>query len=134
MSAGLLAFFIALFGSMALTLPVRALALRVGMVDFPGPRKVHLQPIPLLGGLAMYGGVMLAIIFAFDGAARVWEFYESLLWSLNQIRLAYEKNAPMGGRLPAALHVQCLFLSRFRPRQPHSARLAGAHDEIPLTN
>jgi UDP-GlcNAc:undecaprenyl-phosphate GlcNAc-1-phosphate transferase len=70
MSAGLLAFFIALFGSMALTLPVRALALRVGMVDLPGPRKVHLQPIPLLGGLAMYGGVMLAIIFAFDGAAR----------------------------------------------------------------
>jgi UDP-GlcNAc:undecaprenyl-phosphate/decaprenyl-phosphate GlcNAc-1-phosphate transferase len=40
------------------------------MVDLPGPRKVHLQPIPLLGGLAMYGGVMLAIVFAFDGAAR----------------------------------------------------------------
>jgi UDP-GlcNAc:undecaprenyl-phosphate/decaprenyl-phosphate GlcNAc-1-phosphate transferase len=70
MSAGLLAFFIALFASMMLTVPVRALALRVGMVDLPGPRKVHLQPIPLLGGLAIYGGVMLAIIFAFDGAAR----------------------------------------------------------------
>src|SRR5713226_5804793 len=70
MSTGLLAFFIALFASMVLTVPLRALALRVGMVDLPGPRKVHLQPIPLLGGLAMYGGVMLAIIFAFDGAAR----------------------------------------------------------------
>ena len=70
MSAGLLAFLIALFASMVLTVPVRALALRVGMVDLPGPRKVHVQPIPLLGGLAMYGGVMLAIIFAFDGAAR----------------------------------------------------------------
>jgi len=70
MSTGLLAFFIALFASMVLTVPVRALALRVGMVDLPGPRKVHLQPIPLLGGLAMYGGVMLAIMFAFDGAAR----------------------------------------------------------------
>ena len=70
MSAGLLAFFIALVASMMLTVPVRALALRVGMVDLPGPRKVHLQPIPLLGGLAMYGGVMLAIIFAFDGPAR----------------------------------------------------------------
>jgi UDP-GlcNAc:undecaprenyl-phosphate/decaprenyl-phosphate GlcNAc-1-phosphate transferase len=70
MTAGVLAFFIALFASMILTVPVRALALRVGMVDLPGPRKVHLQPIPLLGGLAMYGGVMLAIIFAFDGAAR----------------------------------------------------------------
>ena len=70
MSAGVLAFLIALFASMVLTVPVRALALRVGMVDLPGPRKVHLKPIPLLGGLAMYGGVMLAIIFAFDGAAR----------------------------------------------------------------
>ena len=70
MSAGVLAFFIALLASMMLTVPVRALALRVGMVDLPGPRKVHVQPIPLLGGLAMYGGVMLAIIFAFDGPAR----------------------------------------------------------------
>ena len=68
--AGVLAFFIALFASLMLTVPVRALALRVGMVDLPGPRKVHLQPIPLLGGLAMYGAVMLAILFAFDGAAR----------------------------------------------------------------
>src|ERR1700726_613483 len=70
MSAGVLAFFIGLFASMGLTVPVRALALRVGMVDLPGPRKVHLKPIPLLGGLAMYGGVMLAIIFAVDGGAR----------------------------------------------------------------
>src|SRR3979409_849563 len=70
MSAGVLAFFIALFASMVLTVPVRALALRVGMVDLPGPRKVHVQPIPLLGGLAMYAGVMLAILFAFDGPAR----------------------------------------------------------------
>jgi UDP-GlcNAc:undecaprenyl-phosphate GlcNAc-1-phosphate transferase len=70
MSAGVLAFLIALFASLVLTVPVRALALRVGMVDLPGPRKVHVKPIPLLGGLAMYCGVMLAIIFAFDGAAR----------------------------------------------------------------
>jgi UDP-GlcNAc:undecaprenyl-phosphate GlcNAc-1-phosphate transferase len=70
MAAGLLAFAIALFSSLMLTVPVRALALRVGMVDLPGPRKVHLQPIPLLGGLAMYGGIMLAVLFAFDGPAR----------------------------------------------------------------
>src|SRR6202048_1143236 len=70
MSAGVLAFVVALLASMMLTVPVRALALRVGMGDLPGPRKGHGQPIPLLGGLAMYGGVMLAIIFAFDGAAR----------------------------------------------------------------
>jgi UDP-GlcNAc:undecaprenyl-phosphate/decaprenyl-phosphate GlcNAc-1-phosphate transferase len=70
MAAGMLAFFIALFASLMLTAPIRALALRVGMVDLPGPRKVHLQPIPLLGGLAMYGAVILAVLFAFDGSAR----------------------------------------------------------------
>jgi len=63
MAAGLFAFFIALFASLFLTVPVRALALRVGMVDLPGPRKVHLQPIPLLGGLAMYAGVVLGVLF-----------------------------------------------------------------------
>src|SRR5207249_1039739 len=70
MAAGLLAFFIALFGSLVLVVPVRALALRVGMVDLPGPRKVHLKPIPLLGGLAMYAAVVIAVLFAFNGPAR----------------------------------------------------------------
>ncbi|HXJ12054.1 MAG TPA: MraY family glycosyltransferase [Candidatus Limnocylindrales bacterium] len=70
MSAGLLAFLIASSASLLLTVPVRALAIRVGMVDLPGPRKVHLKPIPLLGGLAIYGGVMLAILIVFDGPAR----------------------------------------------------------------
>jgi len=70
MTASLLAFFIALVSSLVLTAPVRTLALRVGMVDAPGPRKVHLQPIPLLGGLAIYAGVVLAILLVFDGPAR----------------------------------------------------------------
>src|SRR5260370_1037920 len=67
MTAGLLAFFIALFVSLMLVVPVRALALRVGMVDLPGPRKVHLTPIPLLGGLAMYAAVVIAVLLALNG-------------------------------------------------------------------
>jgi UDP-GlcNAc:undecaprenyl-phosphate/decaprenyl-phosphate GlcNAc-1-phosphate transferase len=74
MSAGLLAFFIALSASLVLTVPVRALAIRVGMVDAPGPRKVHLTPMPLLGGLAIYAAVMLAIFIVFDGPARAQSF------------------------------------------------------------
>jgi len=70
MSASLLAFLVALFASLVLAVPVRALALRVGMVDLPGPRKVHLQPIPLLGGLAIYGGVLLGVYSLFQGEAR----------------------------------------------------------------
>jgi len=74
MAAGLLAFLIALLASLTLTVPVRAIALRVGMVDRPGPRKVHLQPIPLLGGLAIYFGVALSVLFLVEGPARgqVW--------------------------------------------------------------
>jgi len=70
MAAGLLAFFIALFASLMLVVPVRAFALRVGMVDLPGPRKVHLTPIPLLGGLAIYAAVVIAVLLAFNGPAR----------------------------------------------------------------
>jgi UDP-GlcNAc:undecaprenyl-phosphate GlcNAc-1-phosphate transferase len=74
MSAGLLAFVIALSASMLITVPVRALAIRVGMVDLPGPRKLHLEPVPLLGGLAIYAGVILAILVVFDGPARAQSF------------------------------------------------------------
>jgi UDP-GlcNAc:undecaprenyl-phosphate GlcNAc-1-phosphate transferase len=70
MAAGLLAFFIALIASMMLVVPVRAFALRVGMVDLPGPRKVHMTPIPLLGGLAIYAAVVIAVLLAFHGPAR----------------------------------------------------------------
>jgi len=70
MAASLIAFSIALFASLVLAVPVRALALRVGMVDLPGPRKVHLEPIPLLGGLAIYGGVLLGVYSLFRGEAR----------------------------------------------------------------
>jgi UDP-GlcNAc:undecaprenyl-phosphate GlcNAc-1-phosphate transferase len=68
--SNLIAFGVALIASLGLTVPVRQLALRVGMVDLPGPRKVHRTPMPLLGGLAIYSGVILAILVAMDGSAR----------------------------------------------------------------
>src|SRR6201998_1803189 len=69
MNASLIAFAVGLIASMGLTVPVRQLALRVGMVDHPGPRKVHVQPIPLLGGLAIYLGVLIALVVTLDGPA-----------------------------------------------------------------
>jgi UDP-GlcNAc:undecaprenyl-phosphate GlcNAc-1-phosphate transferase len=65
----LLAFTTAMVASLALVVPVRQLALRVGMVDRPGPRKIHLQPIPLLGGLAIYSGVLLGMVVSFGSQA-----------------------------------------------------------------
>lgn len=58
----LIAFGVALLASLGLTVPVRRLALRFGMVDHPGPRKVHINPMPLLGGVAIYLGFVLAIL------------------------------------------------------------------------
>jgi UDP-GlcNAc:undecaprenyl-phosphate GlcNAc-1-phosphate transferase len=120
MAAGLLAFGIALFASLMLTVPVRALALRVGMVDLPGPRKVHLQPIPLLGGLAMWGAIMLAVLFAFDGPARAQSlgivagatlvaavgFLDDKGWLHHQIKLFVAMPIAAGILLASGIHAQ----------------------------
>jgi UDP-GlcNAc:undecaprenyl-phosphate/decaprenyl-phosphate GlcNAc-1-phosphate transferase len=66
---GLLSFAVALLASLTLTIPVRQFALRVGMVDRPGHRKIHLEPIPLLGGIAIYAAVLLAMLFSGGGEA-----------------------------------------------------------------
>ncbi|MFQ6014049.1 MAG: MraY family glycosyltransferase [Anaerolineae bacterium] len=44
----------------------RRAALRLKIVDQPGPRKVHLNPIPLLGGLAIYGAFTAALLLFGD--------------------------------------------------------------------
>jgi UDP-GlcNAc:undecaprenyl-phosphate GlcNAc-1-phosphate transferase len=68
--ADLMAFGIALIASLGLTVPIRRLALRIGMVDQPNPRKVHRTPMPLLGGLAIYAGFVLAILFSTSSQVR----------------------------------------------------------------
>ena len=40
---------------------VRRFALARGVVDYPGGRKVHTLPIPRLGGVGIYAGVMAAV-------------------------------------------------------------------------
>ncbi len=50
----------------------RRWCLRTGLVDEPGERKIHAQPIPLAGGLAVLTGVLLplaaaAVLAALDG-------------------------------------------------------------------
>ena len=62
-----IAFGVALVTSLGLTVPVRRLALHYGMVDRPGPRKVHVQPIPLLGGIAIYLGFVIAMLLTLHG-------------------------------------------------------------------
>src|ERR1700722_2335087 len=68
--ADLSTFAIGLLATLGLTMPVRSLALRYGMVDHPGPRKVHVKPIPLLGGIAIYFGFVLAVLLTLHAAAQ----------------------------------------------------------------
>jgi UDP-GlcNAc:undecaprenyl-phosphate GlcNAc-1-phosphate transferase len=49
--------------TLALLWPLRRLALRLGILDDPGPRKVHTKPVPYLGGLAMLGGSGAAVLW-----------------------------------------------------------------------
>lgn len=49
------------------------LAPSIGMVDQPDPRKVHLKPIPRVGGIGIVLGAMLAVI--------IWLPLDTLLWS-----------------------------------------------------
>ncbi len=48
----------------ALTIPARHIAVRVGYVAMPDPRKMHTKPIPYGGGAAMFLGFLVAILAA----------------------------------------------------------------------
>jgi UDP-GlcNAc:undecaprenyl-phosphate GlcNAc-1-phosphate transferase len=69
MAAGFLTFAVALVTSLGITVPVRQFAIRNGIVDRPGPRKIHLEPIPLLGGIAIYAAVIVALLISQPGEA-----------------------------------------------------------------
>lgn len=52
---------------------VRQMALALGFVDAPSKRKLHATPMPLMGGVAIFGGaiLILAIYFGIRGNARI---------------------------------------------------------------
>ncbi len=58
-----LTFFLALIVALIATPVSMVLAKRWGAIDYPGGRRIHLQPIPRLGGLAIYAAFWLAVIF-----------------------------------------------------------------------
>ena len=70
MFGGLITFAIALTTTLLVTMPVRRFALQFGIVDRPNHRKIHEVPMPLLGGVAIYCGTVLAIMFSLDGQPR----------------------------------------------------------------
>ncbi|HVN67657.1 MAG TPA: MraY family glycosyltransferase [Candidatus Sulfotelmatobacter sp.] len=59
----LLTFFIALFLTILLTPMVRSFAPEIGAVDKPEERKVHTHTIPRTGGIAIFLGFLIAVLF-----------------------------------------------------------------------
>jgi UDP-GlcNAc:undecaprenyl-phosphate GlcNAc-1-phosphate transferase len=66
MTQYLLILLIAFCIAMGLTPAIRRLAVRLGIVDNPNARKIHAQPIPLLGGLAIYLAFTVALFVLGD--------------------------------------------------------------------
>lgn len=58
-----IAIFLMALSVTGLSIPwVRKIAVRIGFVDSPAQRKLHSTPMPLMGGVAIFGGAVLAVI------------------------------------------------------------------------
>ncbi|MGQ9510866.1 MAG: MraY family glycosyltransferase [Thermaceae bacterium] len=57
-------FALALFATWRFIPPVRRFALKVGWADLPNERRLNTVPLPNAGGLAVYAGVVLALVLA----------------------------------------------------------------------
>lgn len=62
MAVTIAAFAIAAVVTLTATPLVRRLALRLDVVDHPGPLKIHRRPVAYLGGLAVYAGLVAGTI------------------------------------------------------------------------
>lgn len=60
-------FLVALAGTVAITPLGRAFARRIGAVDMPGPRRVNRRPTPRMGGIGVFGGILLALMVLWHG-------------------------------------------------------------------
>ncbi len=67
MRAAIAVFFIALAVSAFSIPPIRRVAVALGFVDAPARRKLHSTPMPLLGGLAIFGGAIVAVLVVYGG-------------------------------------------------------------------
>ncbi len=67
----------------ALTPVAMRLAWRIGVVDVPGGRRIHERPIPLLGGVAIFLGILVAVLPNLDVDRR----YTSILLGAGAICL-----------------------------------------------
>ncbi|MEZ5564357.1 MAG: MraY family glycosyltransferase [Gammaproteobacteria bacterium] len=58
---------VSLVATVLLIVVLRPIAVRVGLVDIPNERKSHQTPTPLVGGIAIFGGLVLGFFLCKDG-------------------------------------------------------------------
>ncbi|RDW22227.1 undecaprenyl-phosphate alpha-N-acetylglucosaminyl 1-phosphate transferase [Oceanobacillus arenosus] len=58
-----IAFLISLISSFLLTYPVKIFATKIGAVDHPNQRKIHKKVTPRLGGISIFLGSLLGILY-----------------------------------------------------------------------
>lgn len=72
-------FLVAFLVTLLITPVMRRLAIRNGVIDCPSdPRKAHSIPVAYLGGVAVYAGLMAAVIFSYFAPDSVLGGHESI--------------------------------------------------------
>ncbi len=84
-------------------------AARAGAVDQPAARKVHVRPIPRLGGLAIFGSVVLCLGAAIGLSPELWgasPWPSVIVGSLIVYLLGFTDDVnPLGARLKLAVQI-----------------------------
>ena len=57
-------FAVAAVVTIALTPLARKLAIKLDAIDYPSARRVNMLPIPRMGGVAIFGGILAALVVA----------------------------------------------------------------------
>ena len=57
-------FAVAAVVTIALTPLARKLAIKLDAIDYPSARRVNMLPIPRMGGVAIFGGILAALAVA----------------------------------------------------------------------
>lgn len=130
-------FFLALAIAYALTPVVRRLALHCQVVDHPNHRKVHRDPIPYLGGIAIYLGfvISLLVFHPLEGRLAVLLGGSTLILLLGVADDVWDlpPKAKFGGQLAVALLVSLLGLRIEGLTNPFGGYLDLGWWSIPLT-
>jgi UDP-GlcNAc:undecaprenyl-phosphate/decaprenyl-phosphate GlcNAc-1-phosphate transferase len=119
-----------------LLVPVsRFVAVRFGVMDVPGQRKVHAAPMPRLGGLAVYLGFTVTVLIGYcavpllDRAAEMWPALVDVRVILRESGRVWDKLAGLlaGATLAFAIGlVDDVFGTQFPPALKALGQIAAA--------